>query len=111
MIQNGKHIESSLRRLSTQFGPKAVKFCIVRGTGQIFGSAVLYSLTEFLHVYYIYSNWAAAAVITQIAAFTGYKYRAFKLSTTRAAYSTKTQFVIHWMVWAGGLGIATGFLS
>jgi len=99
-------MEDFPRRLWAQFGPQAVKFCVVGGTGQIFGSTILYSLTEFLHVYYIYSNWVAA-VVTQIAAFTGYKYWAFKLNTTRAAYSTGTQFIIHWLVWGVGLGIAT----
>ncbi len=97
------------RRLWAQFGLQAVKFCAVGGTGLAFSSALLFFLTESLHVYYIYSSWAAA-VITQIAVFMGYKYWAFRLSGTRAAYSTGTQFIIHWLVWGAGLGIATAIL-
>ncbi|MGA2626446.1 MAG: GtrA family protein [Candidatus Bathyarchaeia archaeon] len=98
-----------LRRLWAQFGLQAVKFCAVGGVGVAFNSAILYFLTESLHVYYIYSSWAAA-VITQMAVFMGYKYWAFRLPGTRAAYSTETQFVIHWLVWGAGLGIATSIL-
>lgn len=98
-----------LRRLWAQFGLTAMKFCVVGGIGVAFSSAILYFLTEALHVYYIYSSWAAA-VITQIAVFMGYKYWAFRLSGTRAAYSTGTQFIIHWLVWGAGLGIATAIL-
>jgi len=101
--------EQYLRRLWEQFGLQAVKFCAVGGTGLAFSSGMLYFFTEFLHVYYIYSSWAAA-VITQIAVFLGYKYWAFKLPGTRAAYSTGVQFTIHWLVWGAGLGIATAIL-
>jgi putative flippase GtrA len=51
-----------------------------------------------------------AAVVTQIAAFIGYKYWAFKIDGTRTAYSTKTQFAVHWLVWGAGLAIATALL-
>jgi len=97
------------RRLWDQFGLQAVKFCLVGGLGVGFSSGVLYFLTEYLHVYYIYSSWAAA-VLTQMAVFLGYKYWAFKLPGTRAAYSTGTQFIIHWLVWGAGLAIATSIL-
>jgi len=97
------------RRLWDQFGLQAVKFCVVGGTGLAFNSAILYAFTEFIHVYYIYSSWAAA-VITQIAVFMGYKYWAFRLGGTRAAYGTGTQFIIHWAVWGAGLAIATAIL-
>jgi len=99
-----------LRKLWSEFGPQAVKFCAVGGSGLAFNSFALYFLTEFLHVYYIYSSWAAA-VITQIVVFMGYKYWAFRLpGTTRAAYSTGAQFIIHWLVWGVGLVIATTIL-
>ncbi|MGP8070981.1 MAG: GtrA family protein [Candidatus Bathyarchaeia archaeon] len=98
-----------LRRLWAQFGLQAVKFCAVGGFGVAFSSGILYFLTESLHVYYIYSSWAAA-VITQMVVFTGYKYWAFKLPGTRAAYSTGAQFIIHWIVWGAGLAIATSIL-
>ena len=99
-----------LRRLWEQFGAQGVKFCAVGGTGLAFYSVILYCLTEFFHVYYIYSSWAAA-VTTQMAVFMGYKYWAFRLpGTTRAAYSTGVQFIIHWVVWGAGLGIATAIL-
>jgi putative flippase GtrA len=75
----------------------------------VFSTALLYGLTEYLHVYYIYSSWAAA-VMTQLVVFTGYKYWAFKLPGTRAAYSTGVQFVVHWLVWGAGLAIATAVL-
>ena len=104
------HLEDFPRRLWAQFGFQAVKFCAVGGTGLAFNSATLYFLTEFVHVYYIYSSWAAA-VLTQIAVFTGYKYWAFRLpGTSRAAYSTGAQFIIHWLVWGAGLVIATAIL-
>jgi putative flippase GtrA len=102
-------MEDFPRRLWAQFGLQAVKFCAVGGTGLAFNSAILYFVTESLHVYYIYSSWAAA-VLTQIAVFMGYKYWAFRLPGTRAAYSTGTQFIIHWLVWGAGLGIATAIL-
>lgn len=104
-----KTLGSLPRRLWDQFGLQAVKFCLVGGAGLAFSSALLYSFTEFLHVYYIYSSWIAA-VMAQLAVFTGYKYWAFRLPGTRTQYSTKTQFVVHWLVWIAGLGIATAIL-
>jgi putative flippase GtrA len=99
----------SILNLWNRFGKQGVKFCIVGGFGVVFGSALLYALTEYLHIWYIYSNWIAA-VIGQVFAFLGYKYWAFVLSTSRQAYSFSTQFVIHWIVWGMGLLIATGIL-
>ena len=98
-----------VRALWAQFGLQAIKFCTVGGAGLVFSSGVLYCLTEFFHVYYIYSSWAAA-VFTQLVVFMGYKYWAFRLPGTRAAYSTGVQFVIHWLVWGAGLAIATVIL-
>lgn len=109
MDRERKVLEGFPRRLWAQFGLQAVKFCAVGGTGLAFNSAILYLVTESLHVYYIYSSWAAA-VLTQIAVFMGYKYWAFRLPGTRAAYSTGTQFIIHWLVWGAGLIIATTIL-
>jgi putative flippase GtrA len=96
-------------RLWAEFGLQAVRFCAVGGAGLALNSGILYFLTEFLHVYYIYSSWAGA-VISQIFAFLGYKYWAFRLDGTRAAYSTGTQFIVHWLVWGAGLGIGTTIL-
>ena len=110
MDREQKDMQVFFRRLWSQFGIQALKFCAVGGTGLAFNSGMLYFLTEFGRVYYIYSSWVAA-VITQVAVFMGYKYWAFRLpGTTRAAYSTGAQFIIHWLVWGVGLGIATAIL-
>ena len=70
---------------------------------------MLYTLTEFFHIYFIYSSWVAA-VIQQLAVFAGYKWWAFKINGTRQQYSTGAQLLVHWIVWTAGLGIATGVL-
>ena len=92
--------------LWARFGRQAIKFCMVGGASVIFGSALLYALTEYGHIWYLYSSWAAA-IVGQLFAFLGYKYWAFTLAKGRAAYSFGKQFVIHWTVWGMGLIIST----
>jgi putative flippase GtrA len=94
------------RKLWDKFGMQAVKFCIVGGTSLAFGSMVLYALTEYVHIWYLYSNWIAV-ILAQLFAFCGYKYWAFTVQKGKAAYGTRKQFVIHWIVWGVGLMIAT----
>jgi putative flippase GtrA len=91
------------------FGPQATKFCIVGAIGTVINFGLLYFLTEYFGIYYIYSSWIGA-VTAQLIAFIGYKYWAFVIKTTRQMYSTKFQFLIHWTVWGIGLCIATGIL-
>ena len=100
---------SFVRKLWDKFGWQAVKFCLVGGIGFAVGTSILYVMTEYGHVWYIYSNWAGT-LIGQVVSFLGYKYWAFVVRTTRAMYSTWLQFVIHWAVWGVGLVIATGIL-
>jgi len=94
------------RKLWKMFGPQALKFCVVGGLGVVLSSGVLYGLTEYCHVWYLYSNWIAV-VVAQIFSFLGYKYWAFTIAKGQAAYPTSKQFLIHWFVWGVGLGIST----
>jgi putative flippase GtrA len=99
-------IMNLIEKLWARFGRQAIKFCTVGGASVILGSALLYALTEYGHIWYLYSNWAAA-ILGQLFAFMGYKYWAFTLAKGRAAYSFGKQFVIHWTVWGIGLAIST----
>ena len=99
-------IMNLIEKLWARFGRQAIKFCTVGGASVILGSALLYALTEYGHIWYLYSNWAAA-ILGQLFAFMGYKYWAFTLAKGRAAYSFGKQFVIHWTVWGMGLAIST----
>ena len=101
-----EQIMNSIEKLWSRFGIQAIKFCTVGGASVILGSALLYALTEYGHIWYLYSNWAAA-ILGQLFAFLGYKYWAFTLAKGRAAYSFGKQFVIHWTVWGMGLAIST----
>ena len=96
-------------RMWDLLGPQAIRFLIVGGIGFIISSVLLYVLTEYVHIWYIYSSWIAT-ITAQLVSFFGYKYWAFVLRTSRAAYSFWQQFVIHWAVWGMGLVIATGIL-
>lgn len=98
-----------LQTLWARFGKQVIKFGIIGGASIVFGSVVLFSLTEYAHIWYVYSNWASA-ILGQLFAFLGYKYYAFTIDNGRAAYSFGKQFVIHWAVWGVGLAISTGVI-
>lgn len=98
--------KSLVRKLWDQFGMQALKFGAVGGANVLLASGILYALTEYGHVWYLYSNWIAI-VIGQAFAFLGYKYWAFTIPYGRAAYGTGKQFVIHWIVWGIGVIIST----
>lgn len=102
-------LASSIKSLWNTFGPQATKFCIVGAIGTAVSFGLLYTLTQYFGIYYIYSSWAGT-IVGQLVAFTGYKYWAFVIKTSRQMYSTKFQFLIHWTVWGIGLLIATGIL-
>ena len=101
-----KQFLNSIGKLWASLGKQAIKFCTVGGANVILSSAILYSLTEYGHIWYLYSNWVAV-VVGQVFAFLGYKYWAFTLDKGRAAYGFWKQFVIHWTVWGMGLVIST----
>jgi len=98
-----------IRRLWDEFGKQGLKYCIVGAVGFLISYSLLYALTEYGGIYYIYSNWIGT-VIGQCVAFLGYKNWAFVLKTGRQMYSTRFQFLVHWTVWGIGLMIATGIL-
>jgi putative flippase GtrA len=97
------------RRLWDEFGGQAIKFCMVGAVGFGIQYSLLYLLTEYCGVYYIYSSWIGT-VTAQCVAFMGYKNWAFILKGTRQMYSTRFQFMVHWAVWGVGLVIATSVL-
>jgi putative flippase GtrA len=66
----------------------------------------VFGLTEYWHLWYLYSSWVAT-IIAQLFAFCGYKYWAFTVARGKAAYGTRKQFAIHWIVWVVGLLVAT----
>ena len=92
-----------------EFGRQAIKFCMVGAVGFTIQYSLLYFLTEYCGVYYIYSSWIGT-VTAQCVAFIGYKNWAFILKSTRQMYSTRFQFIVHWAVWSVGLVIATSVL-
>ena len=102
-------MKASMRNLWDEFGRQGLKYCIVGVVGFLISYSLLYALTEYCGIYYIYSNWIGT-VIGQCVAFMGYKNWAFVLKTGRQMYSTRFQFLVHWTVWGAGLMIATGVL-
>ena len=95
-----------VRQLWDKFGMQAVRYCTIGGSALVLSSVLLYALTEYAHIWYVYSNWIAV-VLGQVFAFCGYKYWTFTVRKGQAAYTTKRQFCIHWLVWGGGLVIST----
>jgi dolichol-phosphate mannosyltransferase len=98
-----------IRGLWDEFGRQGLKYCIVGAVGFLMSYGLLYALTEYCGIYYIYSN-LIGTVIGQCVAFLGYKNWAFVLKTGRQMYSTWFQFLVHWSVWGVGLVIATAIL-
>ena len=98
-----------VRQLWDNFGMQAVKFCTIGGSALVISSILLYALTEYGHLWYVYSNWIAV-ILGQVFAFCGYKYWAFRVGKGQAAYTTRRQVCIHWLVWGGGLMISTGLI-
>ena len=95
-----------VRQLWEKFGMQAVKFCTIGGSAVVLSSVLLYTFTEYGHLWYVYSNWIAV-VLGQVFAFCGYKYWAFTVRKGQAAYTTQIQVCIQWLVWGCGLVIST----
>ena len=102
-------LHDRVKKLWSTFAPQAIKFAIVGGIGTGTAYVLLYVFVEYLGVFYIYASWVSM-VIGQIISFAGYKWWAFVLKTRRMMYSTRLQFVLHWVIWGAGFGIATGVL-
>ena len=57
-----------VRQLWDKFGMQAVKFCTIGGSALLLSSVLLYALTEYGHLWYVYSNWIAV-VLGQVSRF------------------------------------------
>jgi putative flippase GtrA len=99
-------LHDRIHKLWNTFGPQAIKFVIAGGIGAGIAYVLLYVFVQYFGIFYIYASWISM-LIGQIISFIGYRWWAFVLKTQRMMYSTKFQFVIHWVIWGIGLCIAT----